>query len=141
MIYGLLKAFWEERGGLVTNLQTDREIHAHGYRDTVSIQVAFWHGCPRIENLEACIIRKGGVTIRPVNIRAQAEIGCMTSDIIHIDYVVLGNTFELDSNMLRDKLLNKLNTLGTSLIAKKDLYNYLTGDNTALDKYTGDPEK
>ena len=36
-------------------------------------------------------------------------------------------------------LLNKLNTFGVSLVRKQDVYNYLMGDDKALDKYAGDP--
>lgn len=39
-----------------------------------------------------------------------------------------------------DKMLNVLNTLGHQMIAKKDVYAYLMGDLTALNKYQGDPE-
>ena len=37
-----------------------------------------------------------------------------------------------------DELLLELNTLGCSLIRKQDVYHYLMGDTTALNKYKGD---
>lgn len=39
-----------------------------------------------------------------------------------------------------DNLLFKLNELGSKSVDKKDVYNCLMGDGTALDKYMGDPE-
>lgn len=39
-----------------------------------------------------------------------------------------------------EKLLNLLNTFGHKSLLKKDVYNWLMGDETALDKYQGDPE-
>ena len=39
-----------------------------------------------------------------------------------------------------DDILMKLNTLGSTHVAKKDVYNYISGDSLALEKYVGDPE-
>lgn len=39
-----------------------------------------------------------------------------------------------------DKLAGALNTVGTQFIDKKDVYNFLMGDTSSLDKYLGDTE-